>query len=242
MTKLSLLGIRVDNIRLDEVINKVKQFIDDKSPHYIVSLGSLTVLLARKDKELENLIKRADLVLCDSIGIKWSIKFLYGINIKKISGIDLISVLGDIAVQNKYKLFFLGATKEVIKKAVERLRKEYKLINICGFSDGYFDIKEEDLIKKEIKESKLDVLLVGLGQPIQEKWIFENLHSLKVPLCIGVGGSFDVLGGKVKRAPLFFQKFGLEWFFRLVQEPWRIKRVIKLLYFVWLIIKKKIGI
>jgi N-acetylglucosaminyldiphosphoundecaprenol N-acetyl-beta-D-mannosaminyltransferase len=242
MNKLSLFDVRVDEITLNEVINKVKQFIKKKSPHYLISLGSLTILLARKDKELREIIKRADLVLCDSVGVQWGLKFLYDIKIEKISGVDLIPILCDVAVQNKYRLFFLGSTKEVIKKAVENVKRRYKGINICGFSDGYFDIKKEDLIKKWIKKSKPDILLVGLGQPFQEKWIFKNLNYLKVPLCIGIGGSFDVLGGKVKRAPLFFQRIGFEWFFRLVQEPWRIKRVVKLLCFIGLIIKTKMLI
>ncbi|MDD3031707.1 MAG: WecB/TagA/CpsF family glycosyltransferase, partial [Atribacterota bacterium] len=187
----------------------------------------------------------------DGSGLLWATATLENPLIERITGIDLINRICQSSVEKGYRLFLLGAKEDIINKAVVNLEKKYPGINIVGFHHGYFkqegytgnqyEKNEKDIIR-EIKEKKPDFLLVGLGVPKQEIWISKYKDLLNVPVCIGIGGSFDVLSGKIPRAPLWMQNHGMEWIYRLIKEPKRIKRVIALPYFMWLIILGKIEL
>lgn len=241
MKKLSVLGIRVDKVNVEEIQNMADNAIRLKQPSMFVSLGSLTIIQARKDPAYKNLIERSKLVICDGAGVSKALKFLQGEDLERISGIDMVPVFARLSADKGYRIFLLGAKEDIINEAARELKKSFPGINICGYLNGYFDIINDIKVKEVIKRHCPDILLVGLGQPKQEKWLYQNLEELAVPVSMGIGGSFDVISGNVKRAPGFFRKKGLEWLFRMLIEPWRIKRNLALVAFILLVIKEKFN-
>ncbi|MFH1074678.1 MAG: WecB/TagA/CpsF family glycosyltransferase [Candidatus Firestonebacteria bacterium] len=239
MKKLSLLGVRVDDVSLEEIKSISLSLIAGQKPSMFVSLGSLTVMQARKDQGYKALIDEAELVICDGSGVSSAIKYLTGEKIRRIAGVDLVPFFAELSEEKSCKLFLLGAEEDVIKKAADLLKKRFPGANICGYLNGYFDIINSVEVISTIKKASPDILLVGLGQPLQEKWLKDNLKALSVPVTMGVGGSFDVIAGKFARAPVVFRKSGLEWLFRMIIEPCRIKRNFALIGYVFLIIKNK---
>ena len=249
--KIKLFDVPIDRINCNQAMERIDKFISEKNPSYVVTPDTLAVLRARKDKKYLSITKKASLVTPDGAGLLWATATLENPLIERITGIDLINRICQSSVEKGYRLFLLGAKEDIINKAVVNLEKKYPGINIVGFHHGYFkqegytgnqyEKNEKDIIR-EIKEKKPDFLLVGLGVPKQEIWISKYKDLLNVPVCIGIGGSFDVLSGKIPRAPLWMQNHGMEWIYRLIKEPKRIKRVIALPYFMWLIILGKIEL
>lgn len=239
MKKLSILGVRVDDVSLEEIKNVTEEAIQNKKPSLFVSLGSLTVMLARKDPAYKDLIVQSKLVICDGAGVAKAVKVLHGKEIEKYSGIDLVPEFFRMSVKKGYRIFLIGAKEKVIVEAVLRLKSSYPGIDICGYLNGYSDIINDEKVKEIIKKQSPDILLLGLGQPRQEIWLSNNLKDLAVPVTMGIGGSFDVIAGKIKRAPSWFRRTGLEWLFRMFIEPWRFKRNLALIMFIILIIKNK---
>ncbi|OGF49203.1 MAG: hypothetical protein A2044_06350 [Candidatus Firestonebacteria bacterium GWA2_43_8] len=225
---------------LEEIGSISLELISKREPSIFISLGSLTVMQARKDPAYRALIKEAALVICDGAGVSSAVKFLSGRKIERLTGVDLVPFFFKLAEEKGLKIFILGSKKDVIAEAARVLKKSYPKADICGYLDGYFDIINPVEVINVIKKTSPDILLVGLGQPRQEKWLKENLKALAVPVTMGVGGSFDVIAGKIKRAPVVFRKLGLEWLFRMMIEPWRLKRNAALAGFIYLIIKNKL--
>lgn len=190
-----------------------------------------------KDQELQNILRNS-IILPDSIGIVLAIFFFTGRLIKRISGVDVVDRMLEIAENKRYKVYFLGAKRESVNAAVKNIKMKYPHLEIVGWHDGYF--KSESSIIKDIKQKMPDMVFVGLGSPLQEKFIFRYLKKIGIPLAIGIGGSIDVISGKLKRAPYFMQILGLEWFFRFIQEPVRLTRIIKLPIFLIKVLFKRI--
>ncbi len=222
--------IPIDRVTLDEAVKKIETFIISGAPHMVITPDSLAILRARKDREYKSLIHKADLVTPDGSGLLFASKILGNPIRERVTGIDLIDKLFQIGEKRGYRFYFLGAKKGVTEKAMDNLLKKYPNIKIVGIHHGYF--KDEKVVLKDIKEKQPDILLVGMGVPKQEKWISEHMEKLRVPVSIGVGGSFDVLSGKIPRAPKWMQKYGIEWVYRTIKEPNRIKRIIKIPYFI----------
>lgn len=175
-------------------------------------------------------------------GLIWGFRLL-GIKIQeRITGIDFMKNLCEIARYRELPIFLLGGTAEVVKKASERLMDEYPGLKVAGFHHGYFTEENDKEICEKINESGAKILFVGLGVPKQEIWIKRNLQRFKGIVAIGVGGSFDVISGRLKRAPKVWQNMGLEWLYRTIQEPWRLKRTIRLPLFVILILLTRLGL
>lgn len=234
---MEFLGVKILEENKNEVLRKIDEFINTKTPHYIVTLNTFGFTLSQKDEEFKNIINFADIVIPDGIGIILAAKILQNVKLRKITGIDLIEDLFKISKYKGWTFYLLGAKKGIINKCVENLKEKYPYLKIVGARCGYFEEEEEKNIIEEIKEKKPDILLVGMGMPKQEKWIYKHRKELNVPVSIGVGGSFDVLSGEVKRAPVFIQKIGAEWLYRTIKEPWRIKRLVPIPEFIFLIIK-----
>jgi N-acetylglucosaminyldiphosphoundecaprenol N-acetyl-beta-D-mannosaminyltransferase len=205
-----------------------------------VTVNSLTIVAALENKYYKKIINNSFLSLCDGEGVRRAIKLLYGKNIEKNSGIDLIPHILNKAEENGWRVFFFGAESDVINGFVEKIKKTYKKLKIAGFSAGYYDKISAIQVVRRIRDSNADILFAGLGQPKQEIWIYENSEKINIPVCAGVGGSFDVLSGKLRRAPLLMRNLGLEWLYRMILEPSRVIKVIKLLKFVFLICIEKI--
>lgn len=241
-TSSNILGIRTDKVTLFQAIQIIKNFIQEKKSHRVVTLNSLMLNQASRDQELLGIFQQANLIISDSIGIYWAAKFLGEPLPEIITGIDLLLKLCELAEQKGYRIYLFGAKEKVIKQTVENLRKDFPDIKIVGYHSGYFLSEAENDIVEEISNLHPDILFVGLGSPKQEKWIGQNLERLGTPVAIGVGGSFDIISGKLKRAPRWMRVLGLEWFYRVLQEPWRIKRIIHLPIFIFRVIKFKYSI
>jgi len=256
-SRIKLFQVGIDQVDNQETIQKIEEFIVSKKPHQIVTPDTLAVLRARKDPEYHAILKSADLVTPDGAGILWASTTLDYPLPERVTGIDIIHNICCLAAKKGYSLYLLGSYPGVAREAALNLSKKYSGINIAGTHHGYFSCKdyqnrddvkngysnrnkEEEEIIAEIKEKKPDILLVGMGVPKQEKWISKNLEKLDVPVCIGVGGSFDVLSGRIPRAPLWMQRHGMEWIYRSIKQPNRAFRVLALFYFIWLVVVGKI--
>lgn len=229
---IKLFGVRIDKVTLTEATEKVSNFLKDSSTNTIYTPNSEIVMLAKEDETLKTIINKADLIIPDGIGIVYASRMKKKPLPERVTGVDLSMKILELCNENGYSLFILGGKEGVAKKACEKISDEYKTIKIAGFNSGYFKgthigfkghLEEKAVIDK-INSSKADVLFVGLGAPKQEIWINENKDKLNCKVIIGNGGTVDIIAGEVKRAPIIYQKLGLEWLHRLIKEPYRIKR------------------
>ena len=218
MDKINIFGIKIDNLTRKEIFTKIRNFLGSKKQHYIVLPYSEFIVRAQKDKEFKKILNESDLSLCESRGLYLVLKFLKMPIKENVYGVDLIYGLVAIARRLKAGIFLFGGKKGVAEKVREKLGG-----GITGTESGY---QNTDVVIDKINRIKPEILLVGLGSPKQEKWIYRNLEKMpSVKLAVGVGGAFDFISGRLKRAPKIFQKAGMEWTWRLVLQPKRIKRV-----------------
>jgi N-acetylglucosaminyldiphosphoundecaprenol N-acetyl-beta-D-mannosaminyltransferase len=202
----------------------------------IYTLNALTILLAYEKPEYAQVLERADLIVADGIGAVWAIRRLVGIKADRVAGIDLIFDLCRVCVKEQQGVFLLGGRRGVVARCAPKLQEVFPGLKIAGVHDGYWSPEEEPELVSRINRSQAGLLLVGLGQPAQEIFLDQYHHALQVRVAMGVGGSFDVLAGDLKRAPVWMRRAGLEWLYRFWQQPWRIWRLLRLLRFIWAVI------
>lgn len=236
--RTDVLHVGFDNLTMDEAVSRAEVLLSEEAASYIVTPNPEIVWLCREDEKLKKIVDEAALVLADGIGIIYGARIL-GRPLKgRVPGIDFITVLlGKMAEKGK-SVYLLGAKPGIADKAAQKLTEKYPGLKVCGTADGYF--KEDGPVIEKINAVSPDLLLVCLGAPKQEYWMAENRDKLNVKLMAGLGGSLDVFAGEVKRAPVFFQKFGLEWFYRLLKEPRRFKRMLKLPMFLFAVMGQRI--
>lgn len=231
--KIDILGFPVDNITMEEAVAAIENYIREGTPHQIITANSLMFLNVLKNKDLQRVFLQAHLIVPDSSGVVLA-GVLSGHHFKeRIAGIDLLQKLMESCQKNGYSLYFVGARPGVAEEAATNLKKKFPGLKIAGTHCGYFSAEEERQMIKTIVQNKPDILLVGLNIPFQELWIAKHLHQLSTAVCIGIGGSFDVLAGRIRRAPLIMQRLGLEWLWRTIIEPWRVSRIMRLPLFIW---------
>lgn len=231
MNKIQILGIPFDYVNFKEAADRAKRYATGDRFRYILTPNPEIVMMAQQDSELNKAIQSADMIIPDGIGIVVASK-LYGAPLpERVAGFDLMSELIAWGAGTGRTFYLLGGKPGITDHAKRNLEKVYPTIRIVGIHNGYFKGKEEEILN-HINLCKPNILLVGMGAPLQEKWIFRHRLKLNVNLAIGVGGSFDILAGKSKRAPKIFIKLGLEWFYRLIKEPARIARMIQLPIFL----------
>jgi N-acetylglucosaminyldiphosphoundecaprenol N-acetyl-beta-D-mannosaminyltransferase len=223
--RVRILGYPLDLVRMKEAVEKIESSLASGKGGHVVTLNPEMIMQANKNSSLGEIIKSADLIVPDSIGIILALKRGGIYNIPQLPGIELADHMIKESIEKNYTLGFLGASSEVISILIDELKKTHKNINIVFSHNGYFDTEEEAKILEELKKAKPQILLVALGVPKQEFWIAKYKEILNSSVMIGVGGSFDVWAKKVKRAPSVFRKFGLEWFYRLISEPSRFGRM-----------------
>ncbi|GIV21828.1 MAG: UDP-N-acetyl-D-mannosaminuronic acid transferase [Armatimonadota bacterium] len=239
---VSLFGVRVHAVSMGEALQHILCFVREGIPRQVVTADSSMVVMAQKDEELRHIINQADLVTPDSIGILWACR-RHGIRMpERVSGVDIVLRLAQVSAQTGLRLYFLGAQPGVAEEAAQRLQEKYEGVRIVGCHHGYFPPEQEELVLQHIRETAPDVLCVALGIPKQEKWIDRYRGMLKVPVSIGVGGTFDVLSGRVRRAPLWMQRMGIEWLWRVGQNPRKISKVMLLPRFAWMVLTNQSGI
>jgi len=232
--EISLLGIRVDAVTYDQALAEIEQFLREDRPHMIVTSDASAVMRAQDDEELRTIMNQADLVTADGAGVILAAKLLNLPLEVRVSGCDLAVHLCEAAARQGRSVYFLGGEPGVAEEAAEVLRRQISGLEVAGCRHGYFEEKEEQQIVQEIRETRPGLLLVALGLPRQEKWIKQHLQELGVPVCIGVGGSLDVISGRKRRAPRWMQRAGLEWLYRTLKEPRRLTRLSALPRMVWM--------
>lgn len=219
---VELLGFNIDNYSFDEAINRAKELIDGQKVSQVVTINPEMFEYAPKDNDFANIVKEAEMVIPDGVGVKIALK-LNGYNVVRIPGIDFARRLLEESAINNIPVAIVGAKEEVISKAIENLKTEINGLNIVYYHNGYFSNDEE--IYNEINTKSPKLILVAMGSPRQEKFIYNAKKVLKPALMVGIGGSLDVWSGTVKRAPKIFQILGLEWLYRTISQPERIKRI-----------------
>lgn len=239
---INVLDIPVDNVTMEEAVERFKALVSEPNLHTIYTPNAEIMMAAQRDPELKMILSKADMLLPDGAGVVLGSKIIGTPLKERVAGFDFSIECFKLSPKMNISYFFFGGKPGVAEEAASKLKIDNPDINIVGIRDGYFSPEEEADIIETINSSKTDVLLVGLGAPRQEKWIYKNKDRLNVKICIGVGGTFDGIAGVAKRAPLFFRKNGLEWLYRLYKEPWRYKRMMDLPRFVLLVTFKKLGL
>lgn len=228
MSRMKFMNIEIDNLTMNETLNAIDNLIKKNQNAYVVTPNVDHIVQLETDNELKKVYDNAALILTDGKPLLWIAK-LYKTPIKeKVSGSDLFPKICELAAKNGYKMFFLGAAEGVADKAAKNLERKYKGLNVVGTYSPPFgfekDEKEMDKIIELIRNTKPQILIVGLGCPKQEKFMYHNCKRLGVPISLGLGASIDFEAGNIKRAPRWMSNHGLEWLFRIVQDPKRMVR------------------
>ena len=230
--RVTILGVPMDMIDSDQAMEVFEKKFPEPGLTMIVTPNPEIVLAADKDESLKKLISGADIILPDGVGLLYASKIIGHPLKERVTGIDfLMDILGYLEKNGK-SVFFFGSKPGVARDAAINLQKKYSNLKVAGTRNGYFKPEEEADIVKEINESGADFLCVALGAPKQERFIQKYRNELCCGGAIGVGGSLDVFSGNLKRAPAFYRDHGLEWLYRLIQEPSRYKRMMQLPVFM----------
>ncbi|MGR7812798.1 WecB/TagA/CpsF family glycosyltransferase [Lacinutrix undariae] len=243
MNKINILNTHIHNLTMQETLQIVDHTISkgEQLHHVVVNAGKIVAM--QTDLQLRESVNESDLINADGQAVVWASKILGKPLKERVAGIDLMVNLVEIAAQKNYKVFFFGAKEEVVKEVVSKYTNQYSSNIIAGYRNGYFKKEDEQDIAKEIANSGANILFVAISSPTKENFLYENKQLLnKVNFVMGVGGSFDVVSGKVKRAPLWMQNSGLEWFYRFAQEPKRMwkRYLVGNSKFITLVIKEKL--
>lgn len=237
--RVDILGVGVDVLTAREAVERLVQLWDAGGQHQVVTLNPEMIMAARGDDRLREILRQSSLVVADGIGVVWASKLLGQPLPERVAGVDLASALIAKAAEQGRTIALLGGEPGVAQKAAQRLKGRHAALRVTGAYHGYFSEAEGDALIQEIARQRVDLLLVGLGAPKQEFWIHQNLHRTGARVAIGVGGALDVYSGKVRRAPAVWQRLGLEWAYRLIQEPRRVRRMMALPRFVAAVLRQK---
>ncbi len=222
MNRIHMLNTNIDNYSMAETIEAIRYAIESRKQvhHVVVNAGKIVAM--QEDDELRESVNSSDLINADGQSVVWASRIL-GKPLKgRVAGIDIMQNLVAMAHKKGYRIFLFGAKEEVVRKVVELYTRTYGSDLIAGYRNGYFSENEESVIAQQIANSGAHILFVAISSPTKENFLYRHRAVLKnVYFIMGVGGSFDVVAGKVKRAPVWMQKYGLEWFYRFLQEPKR---------------------
>lgn len=232
-----ILGVGFDNLTMEEAKQQFLGLLHTDEPSLVVTPNPEMVMLARKNAEFRDLLNSADLVVPDGVGVVHASRLTKNSLKQRVAGFDLLMEVFAIDEAKRVKWYFLGGKSGIAEKAKIQMEQRFGL-QVVGCGDGYF--KDDEAVIAEISSSGADIVLVGLGFPRQELWANTYKHRLGAKIVMGVGGSFDVMSGELKRAPKIFQKIGMEWLYRLLRQPKRIWRQRVLLKFAIIVIIRKI--
>ncbi len=229
MDKVNILGVRVDKYTIGEAADKIYEYMKNGDKRKCVyTPNSEIIMMAYKDKGFCEILNSADILSADGIGVVYASKILKNPIKERAAGFDIACESLKKMAQSGMSVYLFGAKPGVADAAGEKMKEKYPGIKIAGTADGYFDKEKEQLLIQDINSKKPDMLFVCLGAPKQEKWISEHKDELDFGVCMGIGGTLDVFAGTAKRAPVFYQKLGIEWLYRLVKNPSRIGRMMVL--------------
>ncbi len=229
-TRQNILGVIFDNVTMQEAFNYGLGLFSRQTKSVIYTPNPEIVMAAYEDDDLKNNLNQADLVLPDGIGVVIGSKLIGRPLKERVAGFDFIQQLFAALKDTDYTVYFFGSKEGVAELAAEKMQKKYPGLSIAGTWHGYE--KDTEKVIADINRVKPDLLLVGLGAPRQEQWISQNKERIDAKVFAGIGGSFDGMAGVVKRAPDIFIRLNLEWFYRLLKQPTRFKRMLKLPLFL----------
>ncbi len=240
--QINFLDTTIDNLNIDETLSLIETSLDKKEKIIREDINAAKIVWMHNDPHLKEIIQQADIINADGQSIIFASKFLGQPIKERVSGIDLMEHIISHADQKQWKIFFLGASEDIIVKTVNKYAQTYSKDIIAGYNHGYFIEEDEDNIVDIINSTNTDILFIGMPSPKKEYFVDKHFEKLNCYLLMGVGGSFDVVAGKISRAPVWMQKSGFEWLYRLLQEPGKMWK--RYLYtnsmFIWLIIKEKV--
>ena len=237
--RINLLGANIDNLSMSETIKKVSKLVTERDrANLVITLNPEYLYRAQNETFLMDLVNQADLVTPDGAGIVWACKMAGSPVSERVTGIDLMLNLMAVSEKEGWGVYLLGSAPGVAEEAARNLQVQYPALKIVGTEHGYFKESEEAEIVAKIRTAKPHLLFVALGMPRQELWIEKYKEEMGVPVSMGVGGSLDVVAGRVERVAPWLQKLNLEWLGRLLKEPRRWKRQLVLPKFAGLVIKK----
>jgi N-acetylglucosaminyldiphosphoundecaprenol N-acetyl-beta-D-mannosaminyltransferase len=234
--RIDLLGLPISRVTSREALAILAEFVRAGEPRLVVTADASAVVTAARDADFRAIVKNAALVTPDGAGILWACRRLGRPLPERVSGVDLMERLCELAGQHGWSAFFYGAAPGVAAEAAASLQARFPGMRIAGSAHGFLSSEEQAALEDQIRAARPELLFVAMGIPRQEKWIGSRMQSLGVPVAMGVGGSFDVFAGRVSRAPLWMQRRGLEWLYRLSKNPRKISKVAALPQFVLLVL------
>lgn len=237
--RIDVLGIKVDDVDMGEAVQKVFSFIENRSGAAVYTPNAEMVMESRKNQLLKKALLQADLVIPDGAGVVLGSKILRTPLKTKVAGVDLVTNL--ISSGKPLSIFLYGGAPGVGEKAMQKIYELNPNTHVCGMQHGYHEKRDQAEIVEKIKSLSPDIVLVALGVPAQELWISKNRNNLNAGVCIGCGGTLDILAGTAKRAPEKYIKYNLEWLYRLIKQPKRIGRMLRIPVFLILCVLKRIS-
>ncbi|MDT0124421.1 WecB/TagA/CpsF family glycosyltransferase [Paenibacillus sp. RRE4] len=236
---VSIYGIPFSKLTMKETVQVLEEAVLSKQPHQVITANPIMVMAALENPAIMKVMKDAEMIVPDGTGVVWAAGYCGDPVAERVPGFELLHELLRVGENYRWGVYLLGSTPEVIQETAVRLQQQYPAIRIVGYRDGFFGSAEDEQVVTSIRKAAPDLLFVARGADTQEPWIHKHKHSLQVPVMMGVGGSFDVISGKSKRAPKLFQKLRLEWFYRLLREPSRAGRMLALPKFAVKVMRDK---
>lgn len=222
--RIQIMGCNVDNLSMEETLQVIDGFIRSGQPHQHVVVNVDKIVKAQHDEELRRIINECALINADGMPVVWASRWLGKPLKERVAGVDLFESLMQRSARTGWRVYLLGARNEVVQGVKNLYERKYPGLTVAGARDGYWKAGEEELVAQQIAEARPDILFVAISSPKKEQFLGRYQAMMKVPFAMGVGGTFDVAVGKVKRAPVWMQRSGLEWFYRFLQEPRRMFR------------------
>jgi N-acetylglucosaminyldiphosphoundecaprenol N-acetyl-beta-D-mannosaminyltransferase len=222
--RIRMMGCDIDNLTMEETLQTVEGFIDSGRPHQHVVVNVDKLVKARRDAELREVINNCALVNVDGMPVVWASRLMGKPLKERVAGVDLFEALMARAAVKGWRIFLLGAREEIVARVRHLYEAKYPGLVIAGHRNGYWKADEEGAVVQQITDARADILFVAISSPKKEQFLARHQAHMKIPFAMGVGGTFDVAAGHVKRAPLWMQRSGLEWFYRFLQEPRRMFR------------------
>jgi N-acetylglucosaminyldiphosphoundecaprenol N-acetyl-beta-D-mannosaminyltransferase len=239
--RITLMGCQIDNLSMEDTLGRIEGFIHSGKPHQHVVVNVDKLVKASRDAQLRQIINDCALINVDGMPVVWASRLLGKPLKERVAGVDLFEALMRRAGEKGWRVFLLGAREEVVTQVADTYRRKYPRLVLAGYRNGYWQGEDEEReVVEQIRASRADLLFVAISSPKKEQFLGRYQAEMKIPFAMGVGGTFDVAIGRVKRAPRWMQASGLEWFYRFLQEPRRMFRryFIDDMAFIWLLIKE----
>lgn len=236
---VTIFGIPFSKWGMQETVQYLTGAISARKPHQVITANPIMVMAALENPSYKQMMQQADLIVPDGSGVVWASRVGGDPVAERVAGFDLLHELMKEGERHRWRVYLLGAGPEVVQEAANRLKMQYPGTEIVGYRDGYFGPEQDDEVIEGIRRTSPDLLFVARGADTQEPWIARHKQRLAVPVMMGVGGSFDVISGRTKRAPKVFQKLRLEWLYRLIKEPTRFRRMLALPKFAVRVLRER---